>query len=211
MRQDRLTLVAMLAVWAPLAAAEEVRLTATLPEVTVVLNGQPVTLARNPDPQAMLTGDFARTSRACPPFCITPAVAAPGVGTIAELEVIGFLQSHVSPGTGLLIDARLPEWSASGTIPGAINVPFATLDATNPYRTDILIALGAIDAGGTLDFSAALDLVVFCNGPWSDQSVRLVANLIAAGYPPEKIAWYRGGLQDWLMLGLTTTTPEGAG
>jgi 3-mercaptopyruvate sulfurtransferase SseA len=195
----------------PALAQDAVQLTPNLPDITLNLNGAPVTIARNPDPQAVLTGDFTRTNRACPPFCIQPASAAAGVATVAELELITFLQDHVAPGTGLLIDARLPEWFAGGTVPGAVNVPFATLDATNPYRTDILLALGAVDNAGTLDFSGAMDLMVFCNGPWSDQSTRMIANLIAAGYPADRITWYRGGLQDWLMLGLTTTAPEGSG
>jgi rhodanese-related sulfurtransferase len=196
---------------APATAQDAVQLTPNLPALTVTLNGTPVTIARNPDPQATLSGDFARTSRACPPFCIQPASAAPGVATVGELELLAFLQDKVSPGTGILIDARLPEWFAGGTVPGAVNVPFATLDAGNPYRTDILLALGAVDQNGTLNFDSAMTLMVFCNGPWSDQSTRMVANLIAAGYPPDRITWYRGGLQDWLMLGLTTTAPEGSG
>jgi rhodanese-related sulfurtransferase len=196
---------------ATFAVAQDVHLTPNLPDLTLTLNGATVTIARNPDPQAVLSGDFTRTSRACPPFCIQPASAGAGVGTVGELELLAFLQDHVVPGTGLLIDARLPEWFAGGTIPGAVNVPFATLDIGNPYRQDILLALGAVDAGGTLDFTNALQIMVFCNGPWSDRSTRMVANLLRAGYPAGKVTWYRGGMQDWLMLGLTTTTPEGAG
>ena len=204
-------LVSGMALCATTALAEEVRLTPNLTELTLTLHGQTVTIARNPDLQAVLTGDFSRTSRACPPFCIQPVSAAPGVATAGELELLAFLQDHVEPGTGLLIDARLPEWFVGGTIPGAVNVPFATLDAANPYRRDILLALGAIDQAGALEFSNALQIMVFCNGPWSDQSTRMVTFLIGAGYPADKIAWYRGGMQDWLLLGLTTTVPEGSG
>jgi rhodanese-related sulfurtransferase len=103
-----------------------------------------------------------------------------------------------------LIDARLPEWYAKGSIPGAVNLPFATLASDNPYRNDILLALGAQPLGGdTFDFSAALELTVFCNGAWSDQAMRALRALRAAGYPPEKLHYYRGGMQDWQMLGLT--------
>lgn len=29
--------------------------------------------------------------------------------------------------------------------------------------------------------------------------------MLDLGYPPEKIKWYRGGLNDWLGLSMTTT------
>jgi hypothetical protein len=29
-------------------------------------------------------------------------------------------------------------------------------------------------------------------------------NLLKFGYPPHKLKWYRGGMQDWEILGLTT-------
>jgi len=208
-------------VWMPLwlatglvagsAMAQDVRLTADRLETTFVVNGQSHTIARNQDQAALLTGEFARTARACPPACITPVSAAPGVATVAELEVIAFLQTRVSAGTGLLLDSRLPEFHGRGSIPAAINVPFATLQQDNPYLRDILLALGAVDRDGTLDFADALDLMLFCDGAWSGQSPRAVTNLLAAGYPADKLFYYRGGMQDWLGLGLTSIVPGDAG
>jgi hypothetical protein len=32
--------------------------------------------------------------------------------------------------------------------------------------------------------------------------------LLALGYPAHKIKWYRGGMQSWKSLGLTTVFPE---
>jgi rhodanese-related sulfurtransferase len=194
------------------ARAQDVRLTEGLPEVRMVLNGEAVVIGRNQDPTATLSGDFAKTSRPCPPFCIHPMEAAPGVVTLGELEVIDFLQTRVTEGSGVLMDSRLPEWFVKGTIPGAINVPFATLAPTNPYRDQILQALGAApQAGGGMDFSQALDIALFCNGPWCDQSPRAIRYLIDAGYPAEKLRYYRGGMQNWLLLGLTVTIPDGQG
>jgi rhodanese-related sulfurtransferase len=210
MRLPALGLIVLATAAGPVAA-QDVRLTEEWAEASFTVGGQTFTIARNQDTAATLTGEFARTSRECPPFCIQPASAAPGVATVAELEVIAFLQSRVANATGLLIDSRLPEFHVQGTIPGAVNVPFAALDATNPYLRDILIALGAADQGGTLDFSNAMHLVLFCNGPWDEQSQRAVRNLIAAGYPPERLSYYRGGMQDWQMLGLTVEAPEVAG
>lgn len=194
------------------AAGEEVRLTATLPEARFVLNGQEFVIRRTPDSTARLSGEFTKTARACPPFCIQPVTPVPGVAPMAELEVISFLQDRVSSGQGALIDTRLPEWFAKGSIPGAVNLPFAALAPENPYRNDILVALGARPLGGSnFDFSTALELVLFCNGAWSDQSLRALQALVALGYPVDRLHWYRGGMQDWQMLGLTVAQDRSSG
>lgn len=206
----------LLMVGAEATFAQNVRLTENVEEVRVTVNGDEVVIARNQDESAMIGGDFAKTSRACPPFCIQPAAPVTGVSSVAELEVLDFIKEKVSAGSGVVLDARLPEWFSKGSIPGAVNVPFATLSPDNPYRNDILMALGAKPLGGNdFDFSEALDLMVFCNGAWSDQSVRALKSLRAAGYPTEKMFYYRGGMQDWQMLGLTvagqTTVAQAGG
>lgn len=193
-----------------IAAAQDVRITATDPERSFVINGDRIVIGRIQDGTHRLSGEYTKTSRPCPPFCITPMQVAPGVETVGELEVLDFLESHVATGRGLLLDTRVPEWFAKGSVPGAINVPFNTLDAQNPYRDDILRALGAVpDDTGGWRFAAARDLLLFCNGPWCDQTPRAIRNLLDAGYPPEKLRYYRGGMQVWQQLGLTVTTQEG--
>ncbi|PIE10798.1 MAG: sulfurtransferase [Rhodobacterales bacterium] len=189
------------------AAMAEVKITPDMAEASFSLNGQALTIARNQDPEARLDDTYAKTSRDCPPFCIHPMSAADGVETIGELEVIDFLKTRVAAGEGLLIDTRVPDWFNRGTIPGAVNVPFTTLESSNPYRDDILKALGAVERGGNLDFTDALDLAMFCNGAWCDQTPRAIHDLIAAGYPADRIHYYRGGMQMWLVLGLTVQTP----
>jgi len=194
------------------ALAQDVRITTFKSESRFELNGQSFTIARNQDSSATLQGPFARTSRACPPDCIQPMVAATGVPTVAELEVLAFIETQATNGTGLVIDTRLPEAFAEGAIPGAVNVPYITMNAQNRYRTDILRALGATDgANGTLDFSEALDLVLYCGGAWSNTTPTAIEDLLAAGYPPEKLHYYRGGMQAWLMLGLTTSPTDNQG
>ena len=89
--------------------------------------------------------------------------------------------------TGLLIDARLPDWFNKGATPGAVNVPFATLSAENPYQADILRALDAAPTDDGFDFSNALILMIYGNGPWDAQGTHAVQALIAAGYPPALI------------------------
>ncbi|MEM9247371.1 MAG: rhodanese-like domain-containing protein [Pseudomonadota bacterium] len=193
------------------AVAQEVRLEPGLLEARIELNGEVIVIGRTQDPDARLSGEFTRTARACPPDCINPMEAAPGVKTVGELELIEFLETQVAAGEGLLIDSRVPAWFDKGTIPGAVNVPFATLEPSNPYRTDILIALGAREMADGLDFADALDVLLFCNGPWCGQTPRAIRNMIEAGYPAEKIKYYRGGMQLWELMGLTKVTPQSQG
>ncbi len=193
------------------AAAQSVNLTEDMAAAQITIAGQTLDIARNQDVGATLSGDFAKTSRACPPFCIQRIEPVRGVKTVGELELIAFLEDEVAAGAGVLVDARLPEWFAKGSIPGAVNLPFATLDAANPFRNDLLMALGAVPMGGSdFDFTNAVNLTLFCNGIWSDQALRGLQALRAAGYPAEKLSYYRGGMQDWQILGLTVAMPPAA-
>ncbi len=51
-------------------------------------------------------------------------------------------------------------------------------------------------------------LYFFCNGSWCGQSPYAIKHLLKMGYPAEKLLWYRGGLQSWLMLGFNTIKPK---
>jgi rhodanese-related sulfurtransferase len=188
--------------------AQDVRLTPDIPSKSITLaTGETLVIERNQDTAHQLSGEFTKTSRACPPFCIQEMSAGEGVETVGEIEVISFLENSVAAGNGLLLDSRMPEWFAKGTIPGAINVPFATLEASNPYRDEIIKALGAQSDCTTWDFAAAKELLLFCNGPWCEQSLHAITALRSAGYPAEKIKYYRGGMQVWLLLGLSIQQP----
>jgi rhodanese-related sulfurtransferase len=189
-------------------AAAGVGITEAMPYVEVDHHGIPVRIERIQDTDNRLVDDFSKTSRPCPPFCIHPMSAAPGVTTIGELELLHFLQTDVAEHTGLLIDARMTTWYDSETIPGAVNIPFVIFTTTTDKRDRILELLGAkISASGELDFSDVLKLGLFCNGPWCDQSPRAIKALISAGYPADKLMYYRGGMQAWKMFGLTTVLP----
>jgi rhodanese-related sulfurtransferase len=39
------------------------------------------------------------------------------------------------------------------------------------------------------------------------RSPTTIKGLLKIGYPAHKILWYRGGMQDWESLGLTTLKP----
>lgn len=186
-----------------------VGITEDLPYAIVNHLGTEVRVERIQDNDNRLVDDFARTSRPCPPFCIHHMEAAPGVRTVGELELLSFIQNEVADERGLLIDARMANWYRSETIPGAVNVPFIIFTNDSERRDRLLGMLGVRRAeDGSQDFSDAIELMLFCNGPWCDQSPRAIAGLIGAGYPPEKLHYYRGGMQAWKSFGLTTVLPE---
>lgn len=119
---------------------------------------------------------------------IRPMQLAPGVRTIGELEVLAHIQRGMA-----LVDSRLPDYYAAGTIPSAVNIP-------HTQTTDRLD-----------DFDAGSETVLFCNGPQCAATPDAIAQLLVAGYPSERILYYRGGMHDWLTLGLPTEVPTGAG
>lgn len=192
------------------ADAREVNISAELPYLDIEYEGKQVRIERIQNTDHQLDNSFTKTSRPCPPFCINPMQAAIGVQTVGELELLNFLIEKVRTDSGLLIDSRLPDWFEKGTIPGAVNIPWSLLAAgpDNPHTAKILRALGAAEDSGEWDFRPALHLMMFCNGPWCDQSPRAIKNLVSLGYPPEKIYYYRGGMQLWQSLGLTTVVPN---
>jgi len=198
---------------------------------TVQENGNLIKISRIQDTSHVIDGSFAKTSRPCPPFCINPLSIDPDVKTVAELEVIKFMETSLYRGDGVLIDARTPSWHKKGTIPGSVNIPFTKFekDADDFELTEIFESLGAVerdDVNPVLrivegfglfdgdqktekwDFSDAKELLLWCNGPWCGQSPRAIRGLLQAGYPAEKLYYYRGGMQMWQSLGLTTTMPK---
>jgi rhodanese-related sulfurtransferase len=189
------------------AFAQDVRLTEDLPYVDIKYGNQTVRIERIQNQDNILTGAFAKTSRPCPPFCIHPMSVAPGVKTVGEMEMIDFMLTDLKDGNGLLIDARTPDWYGKGTIPGSVNIPFTvfTAEKSDPAFQKAVTRCGVVTRqDGSLDFSKAKKLLMFCNGPWCDQSPRAIKGLMRHGYPPEKLVYYRDGIQMWQLLGLTT-------
>ena len=207
---DRIAVVAALLFATPVLA-EDVRITTFEPSVTYTLNGQQFTVARDSDLERELTGPLARTAHPCPPDCILPQDLAEGVRTVAELELLEFMETEAQGGTGLLVDARLPDGLSGGTIPGAVVIPHVTLSPDNRFRRDILLALGARADGEDLNFDSALTLMIYAGGPWDSAGKDVIDHLLSAGYPPEKLLFYRGGMQSWSLLGLTTVSPSTPG
>ena len=196
-----------------LAADKPVGITPDMKDASVSHGGEKVTIMRDQNNKATVIPAFAKTSRPCPPFCIQPIMLAPGVETLGEVEIIDYLV-RMSQGDDsiMVIDSRTPDWVKKGTIPGAVNIPWTAL---NPAKGADPISIGEIledqfnaqSLEGLWDYTNAKTLVMFCNGMWCGQSPNNIRNLLKFGYPSHKLKWYRGGMQNWSNLGLTTVKP----
>lgn len=171
-----------------------------------------VSFSRNQDNNNTVNPAFAKTSRPCPPFCIQPSTLAPGVETIAENEMIAYVKAMKEGDSSIkVIDSRTPDWVGRGAIPGAENLPFTLIkNAMKNMDADALadtlkkFDVKVNDDGTLYNYSNAKTLVMYCNGMWCGQSPTNIKDLLALGYPSHKIKWYRGGMQNWEILGLNT-------
>jgi rhodanese-related sulfurtransferase len=116
---------------------------------------------------------------------ISPIDAGSGVRTVGELEVIAHLRAGKP-----LVDTRLVDSHVEATIPGATNLP----------HEEIGEAIGELDRDE--------ETVFFCNGPQCTATPDAIGKLLELGYPPRSILWYRGGMHDWVTLGLPTSAPS---
>ena len=222
-----LTVMAGLALTATTAQAKPVGITPKLMSVKVKHNGHDVEIKRNQDNGAVVISAFAKTSRPCPPFCIQPMSLGKGIQTIGEVEVINYAKKMSDGDKSIVIvDSRTPDWVAKGTIPSAVNVSWVELTPKKGATTegimkvmadkfgvtvtkgmddvDVDEAIAAGDTSKVFDFSKAKTLVLFCKGMWCGQSPASIAALRKFGYPADKIKYFRGGMQTWQVLGLTT-------
>ena len=201
-----------------------VSITRELECVTIKHEGKPFDIYREKDNDAVLPAMYAKTSRPCPPFCIQPMIIADGVETIGELEFLDYLVQKSDGDEELaIVDSRTSDWVLVSTIPGTINVPWISLSrevgvtankmirvlktkfAVKVIDEDVVEELFNTDKlGDILDFSEAKTLVLYCNGPWCEQSAINIRSLLHLGYPAEKIKYYRDGMQGWVGLGFPT-------
>jgi len=195
------------------AENKPVGITGEMMSVTVTHAGESFEIKRNQDNKNTVNPAFSVTSRPCPPFCIQPIKLAPGVETIGEVEILDYLaRKEAGDDSIMVIDSRTPGWVERGTIPGSVNLPWTLLNpakGADPLSIgEILIdEFGAQEVEGLWDYSGAKTLVMFCNGMWCGQSPNNILNLLKFGYPAHKIKWYRGGMQNWENLGLSTVKP----
>ena len=208
----------------------QVGITPAMEYTTISHGDELVKIQRIQDTEHTIDGAFAITSRPCPPYCINPLTLAEDVHTVGELEVIKFMETSYQRGNGMIVDTRSPSWHERGTIPGSVNIPFTVFEksAADTELSEVLERLGAkprqdvsavirvLESIGLFngnmktehwDFSQARDVLLWCNGPWCGQTPRAIKALLSHGYPAEKLYYYRGGMQMWQSLGLTTVLP----
>jgi len=185
-----------LALLAGTASAQDVAITPDMPMVAVETDSGVVEIKRIQDTENRISGEWAKTSRSCPNFCVQPIKPAPGVTPIGELELLEFLKDP----DVVVVDGRVERDFATGAIPGAVNVPYT-------QAADRLHELGCEpDFDGFIcDGEDVKSVALYCNGPWCAQSPTAARRMIEAGFPAEKIYYYRPGMQGWRMLGLTVT------
>ena len=203
------SLIAFTLLFTPIGAID-VNIVEGLPYVDVDVDGKPVRIQRIQDTKHKLTNSYSKTSRPAPPFSIQPFQPIKGIETVSELDVIDFLKNQVAHNKGVLLDARMPKWNKAGTIPGSTNIPFSILASKNnsDYIEKIFSLLSVKKTNTSWDFNNAHKLLIFDNGPWCQQGVRAMQNLLKLGYPKSKILYYRGGIQYWQILGLSTIIPK---
>ncbi|MGI8947873.1 MAG: rhodanese-like domain-containing protein [Ornithinimicrobium sp.] len=112
---------------------------------------------------------------------IQPMSPAAGAQTVGELEL-----RELAADGALLVDTRNQEQFRTATLPGAVHIPFS----------DVLERRNELED--------ADQIVFFCNGPQCPQSPTAITQLVEDGFPVQQIAYYRGGMHDWVTLGLPT-------
>ncbi len=184
--------------------AKEALITKGVLEVSIKKDGQVYTIKR----------DVAKI----PPMYLNPlrGKIAPmkidkDIETIGELELIDYFKKSEKNDSIMLVDARTEEWYEKIHIPSAINVPFTNFgNKENAIETVTLEFDVEKRKDGSLDFSKAKTIIVYCNGIWCAQSEQLIKDakfsLLKLGYPKNKIKYYRGGMQSWVTLGLSTVS-----
>ncbi|HEX8156783.1 MAG TPA: rhodanese-like domain-containing protein [Solirubrobacteraceae bacterium] len=110
---------------------------------------------------------------------IQPIELAPGVRTVGELEVI----EHLEAGRPV-VDTRRSEYREQARIPASVGIPHEEIG----------------DRIDELDRDEVT--VLLCNGPQCAATPDAIRELLDRGYPADRLRYYRGGLHDWMTLGL---------
>jgi rhodanese-related sulfurtransferase len=116
---------------------------------------------------------------------IQPLTLPGGVETVGELEVIAQIEAG-----GCIVDTRQPEYLAYGLLPGAVAIT----------HDRIVEGLTALEPAGAT--------VLYCNGPQCTATPRAIASLLEASWDPGSLRYYRGGIHDWVTLGLPLEPPR---
>lgn len=168
------------------------------------LNDEKFTLMRNQTAGNKISALYETTNRGMP----QPISLGKGIETLGEIEFIEYMKKAQNDDSIAIIDSRKPGWFAKLRIPGAVNVPFTNFSEKDTAVEMMEDEMGVVQKeDGTLDFSKAKTVALYCNGYWCGQTpamvIRAKYSLINMGYPAEKIKYYRGGMQAWTSLGFT--------
>jgi rhodanese-related sulfurtransferase len=134
----------------------------------------------------------ARETAAQSPRAIRQAVVGETVAATPELST-GELETVLSTGNAVVLDARPYDEFAVGHIPGAVNVAPKAGVAMSMYISDVA------EIGRLVKGNKAMGLVLYCNGPHCGKSTRLAAELLEAGYT--NVRRYQLGMPVWRALG----------
>lgn len=163
---------------------EQLRIMGDLREYMVQTPSGPLVITRRPTGCASSRG------------FIQPLVPQAGVSPATEIDVLAALND---PAT-MVIDMRDEEAPLDATIPNSYHIPYNEVE-------DRMDEMGCTRLGKTQwDCSHAPKVIAFCLGPMCLQSPSGIASMVRAGFPVNKISYYRGGMMDWEALGLTTVT-----
>ena len=137
-------------------------------------SGEPQNLPRPMDEPDMVTVDTTWGE-------VQPLQPVQGVRTVGELEVAELLLAGAQ-----LVDTRVPDSRSGVTLPEAVNIPhdqvLARKDEFDPSRVHVL----------------------FCNGPQCPQTPDALRALAEDGFALDRLAYYRGGMHDWITLAMPT-------
>jgi rhodanese-related sulfurtransferase len=114
-----------------------------------------------------------------------PLELAPGVRTVGELELLDLAEQGA-----VLVDCRTAGSFGGRTIPDSVLIPH---DVVMERREE---------------FDPGRLSILFCNGPQCPQSPDAIRRLLQTGFPASGLAYYRGGMHDWVTLALPTQRRE---
>ena len=182
---------------------KEVFISPGVVSVNVVHHYKPVKLQRDQDRENEISDFYLKTARGKiqPMLPFAPHL----VETIGELDVIDYVKKR-SDGddTILIVDTRTPNWPViTGGIPTAVNIPY-TRFKNKEKALEIMEDQLGVQVDDVYDFSYAKTLIMYCNGVWCGQTPAAITALLKYGYPAAKLKYYRGGMNSWKSLGLTT-------
>jgi len=183
--------------------AKEVLIQKDFKSINVIHHSVPIDIERNQDRKNNIIEFYQGTWRGkiqpLHPFKPHP------VETVAELEMIDYIDQMSHGNDSIMIVDSRPKSAIliTGIIPGATQVGYIDI-VSNNYRVKTFELFNVKKNNSQWDFTDAKTLVIYCNGLWCGKSPKMIRKLIKLGYPAQKIKYYRGGMQAWKSVGLTT-------